>query len=71
MRVKELDSFASGIKEAKKKRKDIFIVRPYQTIILYVKPDIKIRYLNLFQDNFMISEVKYNKRDLFLNVIID
>ena len=46
--IKESDSFASDIKKAKRKRGDIFIIRLHQTMILYIKPDIKMRYLNLF-----------------------
>jgi len=30
-----------------------------------------MRYLNLSQNNFIIPEIKYNKRNLFLDVMIN
>ena len=46
--VKGLDSFINNIKKAKKEKGDIFIMRSYQIIILYVKLNIKMQYLSLF-----------------------
>lgn len=71
MKVKKSDNFASDIKEAKKEKGNIFIVRLYQTTIFYIKPNIKMQHLSLSQNNFIIPEVKYNKRDLSLNATIN
>ena len=61
MGIKGSDNFANNIKKAKKKREDIFIIRPHQITIFHVKLNIKMQHLNLFQDNFIIPKIKYNK----------
>jgi len=42
IRVKEFNSFANNIKEARKEIRNIFIIKSYQVMILYVKLNIKM-----------------------------